>query len=403
METKILSANDRLISQLDYKLPPSSSYIVERDSVQFHPSGSAFYGPNGSRVIKFNMTDANKWLDQSSVHFVARVQNLSGSAKTFLPLWSCFSRMIVRCAGRVVEDVRDVGTWWQLQNRLMGDRSNNEYIKAGCKAISDSLNGNNTSSVAANATYEASFRISCGLFNQTKYIPLRYMPIEIELELDSGINFTADGTTADFELSNITLDCDLITVDNALNDSYSKFLLEGGVIDLHMSNVFSNTHNVSISGTLDASINISRAVSRLNSYFAVLSSSSDDKNIAFLGLNDTGAGIEVGLRVGSKNYPQRPLTSHSQILTSLQRVVGHNRDLNGSLQISPNHWGQGQIILGFDLEKELGASYTGLSTKSGELLTLNIKSGDTVGRVVRSFLMYDAIVSISSNGVELFD
>jgi hypothetical protein len=401
METKILSANDALISQLDYKLPASSSYIIDRDGVEFFPSGSSLYSPNGNRVIKFNLTDSNKWLDQTSVHLNGKITNLGATAKEFLPAWCLFSRMIIRAGGKIVEDIRDVGTWMQIQNKLTNERANNEYIKAGCEALGLNLTDNKTGSKAQNASYYFSIRLNSGLFNQAKYIPLRFLPLEVELEIDQDTStFTADNSTCDYSLTECSISCDLITVDNALNDSYSKFMLEGGVIDLHMTNAFNITHNQQSSGSLDESINISRALSRLTSLFFTMSANNTSKNSSFLGLSGD---IQVGLKIGSKNIPNRPLKSETEIIRELQRAIAHNRDMGNSIQLNPSQHGAGQIVVGFDLEKELGASYTGLSTKSGELLNINVKSGDTVSRRFNIFVQYDSILSISANGVDIYE
>ena len=54
METVANSSEDVLIDALSYKLGNSASYITDRKSVTFHPSGSNIYTPgSGTKVIKF--------------------------------------------------------------------------------------------------------------------------------------------------------------------------------------------------------------------------------------------------------------------------------------------------------------------------------------------------------------
>ena len=67
METVANSSEDVLIDALSYKLGNSASYITDRKSVTFHPSGSNIYTPgSGTKVIKFQL-NSEGWLDCSTV------------------------------------------------------------------------------------------------------------------------------------------------------------------------------------------------------------------------------------------------------------------------------------------------------------------------------------------------
>jgi hypothetical protein len=85
------------------------------------------------------------------------------------------------------------------------------------------------------------FKPLCGLFNQSKYIPLRYMPIEIELELadndapiitNFGDKFTAANTSISWKIQNRQINCDILSLDNALDNSYVNHLLGGNKLKL---------------------------------------------------------------------------------------------------------------------------------------------------------------------------
>ena len=67
MET--FSAEDILIDNLSLKLNKGASYINERRSVSFFPSGSNIYKPSsGNRVLKIALNaEDNSWLDPQSV------------------------------------------------------------------------------------------------------------------------------------------------------------------------------------------------------------------------------------------------------------------------------------------------------------------------------------------------
>ena len=98
------------------------------------------------------------------------------------------------------------------------------------------------------------FKQLCGLFNQAKYLPLRCMPIELYLELadwdapivtvfspefvvrppaegeeaeeDPGL-FTVENKSTSWVIQNFQIKCDILTLDNSLDNSYVNHLLGG--------------------------------------------------------------------------------------------------------------------------------------------------------------------------------
>ena len=74
MET--FSPEDILIDNLSFKLNKGSSYIIDRRSVSFWPSGSNIYKSNsGNRVLTFSLNgEDNTWLDPQSVRIFFTLQ-----------------------------------------------------------------------------------------------------------------------------------------------------------------------------------------------------------------------------------------------------------------------------------------------------------------------------------------
>ena len=68
-----------------------------------------------------------------------------------------------------------------------------------------------------------------------------------------------------------------------------------------------------------------------------------------------------------------------------------------------------KYIIGLDLEKISGAGFTGLSTKAGDLLTINFKDCDALGGAdsvrnrVFCVLNYDCVLIIQDSGIQLLD
>ena len=91
-----------------------------------------------------------------------------------------------------------------------------------------------------NHTKTLSTKLAFGLLNQPKWIPLRYAPLTLELELvnaftdvcvpPDGTRFSnaadATGTSVEWSIQQVEVKCDLCTLDNALENSYEAHLLE---------------------------------------------------------------------------------------------------------------------------------------------------------------------------------
>ena len=88
------SPEDILIDNLSLKLDKGSSYIVDRRSVSFWPSGSNIYKlSSGNRAIKFSLNgEDHSWLDPQSVRMLFTLNNKDGTNNRKLrPLSSPFS------------------------------------------------------------------------------------------------------------------------------------------------------------------------------------------------------------------------------------------------------------------------------------------------------------------------
>eukprot|EP00972_Heterocapsa_arctica_P019038 2810767-Heterocapsa_arctica.AAC.1 len=73
-------------------------------------------------------------------------------------------------------------------------------------------------------------------------IPLKYMPLTLELELVSDYNdaIVVNQEGDRWSLSDVQVKCDLVELDNSLNNEYASKLLSGGSIPINFS-TFSHT------------------------------------------------------------------------------------------------------------------------------------------------------------------
>ena len=103
------SAEDYLIDSVSFKLPSTASYVIDRRSVSFWPSGANEYASGtGSKVIRMNLT-GDGWLDPSTVRVVyTLMNNESDAAKRLRPIsgpWSFFRRLRCTASGAICDDI----------------------------------------------------------------------------------------------------------------------------------------------------------------------------------------------------------------------------------------------------------------------------------------------------------
>ena len=312
MSIETFSPEDILVDNLSFKLNKGASYITDRRSVRFYPSGSNVYKPtSGNRVLKFSLNaEDNGWLDPQSVRVFFTVQNLdqdlNRKLRPLAPPYSFFRRMRIIAGNQVVEDFENYNRVHQMFSKLMSQGARKDEANEGFGYRYDDEVKTLVNNVGADLQYEVNavncpgfknqmtvgFKPLCGLFSQFKYLPLKYMGnLTIELELVNndincvinpddnieanaiGDRFTSDvalpggnasNTSKLFELNNAFVSCDICTLDNNLNNEYVKHLLEGKGLPITYTYI---TQSQSVAGYSDISVPVIRSVSKLVASF----------------------------------------------------------------------------------------------------------------------------------------
>lgn len=301
------SVEDFLIDGLSFKLKPGASYINDRRYVTFHTQGGNTYTPTGVKVMKFQITGDN-WLDPSSFRVGFDLYNNSPSTtagtKNLYPLsgpHSFFKRLRVLCNGQIVEDIDDYNRVHEMFTNLQprekrdddeaegfGNMWDIEYdVSTGDRTtLTENVASKKLSRIPQGQYRRVLFKPLSGLLSQSKYIPLRYCPLTIELELVSRNEepvmsnfytvthpFNNTNTTTLWRIENAVVKCDVCTLDNALDNSYAEHLLSGKSLPINYNTFISQIQSI-LSGTnigqKKVRLNVTRAISRLKSVFITL-------------------------------------------------------------------------------------------------------------------------------------
>ena len=445
MEAYTQSSEDQLIDGLPFKLGNSASYITDRKSVTFWPSGSNIYKTSsGTKVIKFQL-NADSWLDPSTVRIMFNLVNNGDAVERLRPLQgphSFFRRVRISANGCLLEDF-DYNRTHQMFEMLTSvhNRDNDDIEGFGYR--SDTLHGAAPSTdtmpgIMGGSYQTVGFKLCSGIFNQPKMLPLKYMgALTIELELVNDKNdpvitpgvdavFTVANTSNDWQIENVQLKCDIVTLDNTLQNNYDSHLLSGKSLPINFNTYI--TQSQAVTGQ-DVSVNVSRAISRLKSVFVSFYKSppvvggvaadpawNDKEWLKFMNpmaassTYNKGYEIETQLQIGSKLFAEYPLRSMSESYAQLKKSVGILGSNFHSMSITPAQYRNEHFVIGIDTEKSVGASWTGLSTRSGDLLSVRVKAQDKsvltaalMPDTLHIVLHSDCILEISDSGVSVFD
>ena len=264
MEHHAQSIGGALIGGLKSKLKPGASSVTNRRSVSYFASGGNTYSPNGVKLLSFNIA-GDQWLDPSTFRVACQLNyhngnNGDGFQIMVQPLsWNpavFFRRAMLICGSQVVEDVDDFDRLRLMLTDLLPEDDQHDI---GCEGFGKFgfVKGASAQSADQRKSYRQSdydlsgnvglarrvmFKPMLGLFNQGKLLPLRYCPIQIELEL---VNSQADAVSlevaedfsngAKWNASDIQCKCDLLALDNSLDNEYASHLLSGKSLPISFS------------------------------------------------------------------------------------------------------------------------------------------------------------------------
>ena len=457
MEGVANTVEDRLVDGLSFQLKPGASYITERKSVTYHPQGSNIYSTNGTKLIKLLLT-GDQWLDPSTFRIMFELQNNENPANgnghmQLRPLGgphTFFRRMRILCGGQVVEDIDNYNRVHQMFTILNAKDANiNERAEAFGQQFDNHQTAFSTHTVAGIAPGEAQtvlFKPCSGLFNQPKMLPIRYMPITIELELvhdntepivsattvgqdNFDVSNAATGNTSLlWQIQNVQVKCDVVTLDNQLDNSYAEHLLSGKALPINYQTYVSQKQSIlsGNNGSQKVRLNVTRALTRLKNVFITLDKPAAGQNYApkfkewnsfyspmedYTGAqrNSWAAAGEIAdfqVQIGSKLFPEYPIRSHAEAYYQLRKTLGKH-DQHNSFDITQHEYRCRKFIMGIDMEKVLEAGYTGINTRAGDLMNIRFDhatpDADKWAQSLHIVLTSDQILEVRDSGVQVFD
>jgi hypothetical protein len=240
--------------------------------------------------MRFVLTGTD-WLDPSSVRVIFRLNNRDAANPLHLinalPA-NFFRRLRILAGGQLIEDIDYYNLVYNMLHTLLPtDRRYNDAVEGFGLQESDGLVAyQHTSVIPADHGRVVSFPLLCGLFNQPKYLPLRYLQgLQIELEVVN--NFTGcvlaappaiapmpnprpypngiPAMSTQWSITDAQIKCDVVTLDSGLDEEYVDHMMKGKNLPIAFS---SFSHQAQAVGDTDRPvISLSRAFTRLKTVF----------------------------------------------------------------------------------------------------------------------------------------
>jgi hypothetical protein len=439
---------DYLIDGLSFKLPPGATYVTDRKSVTYYTSGSNEYSTQGTKLVKI-VANSDGWCDPSTVRISFDVLNTASDAAALLrPLsggWSFFRRLRILCSGTIIEDISEFSRCQELFTTLINKNSKVNIDAEGFGLTPFDYTTPETLAnfpgIAGGQSQTITFTPLSGILSQPKYLPLRYAPLTFELELVSdntlpfvlnnagGGVFNLANTSNSWKIQNVQMKCDIVTLDNALDNSYAELLLSGKSLPISYNTYISQFQSI-LSGTVGQQkvrINVARSLSRLKSVFISFDKANTSASAVYKDFNSfyspmmtttdplqpilgggTAAGeVEWQIQLGNKLYPETPCRSHSESFYQLRKCLGVQSSALHSFNVSGQEYRRRKFIIGIDMEAVLQASFSGKNTRSGDLLNIKFDHlGTDTAKYAHSMyviLHSDNVLQIQDSGVVVYD
>ena len=495
MDTIISEANDTMINQLNFGLPETSQYITDRRFVNYFPSGSNIYSASGggNKNIRFYISgDSNQYLDLSSIRLFANIKNtdVSDRAKFLRPLGGLHAfmeRYRATVGGQIVQDIDQYARHCQLYKSFKSKEVNEmDDIESSANPSWDDdyhryANGLNnfldaTTSGATNADPAGVVTVNTGAdhnewgrigvrptrhslsgipsngqmrlivsdSNEPIVVPQGDATTNPNTETDKqGYYFQGGNTSVLWEINNVIIRAEVITLDNTVDNNITKHLLEGQSLKLIVPQYHTLTQTFNAGGG-EINMNIVKSASKLSNAFITLyrekkqgtrygqflpdnylhkrwnyfynpmiyseiNDGFDGALVEGQGFQDFTRNLSWQMQVGNKKFPEFECQSLAEAFYFLRRTIHyHNADQN-SLNISYKQYRENKFIIGVSFEKMADVNFTSINTKMGSLLTFKIKG--TQGALapaeqiqeIFTHLTSESILELRESGAVVYD
>ena len=417
LETHIAGAEDKLLDSLHFAGKTNASFVTSRACASFAPQAASNFTPNGVRLLRYSLADQSGWLEGNTLRLVMTIHN--ATANPLRPVVDSPASMFrrVRLIGNgsaMIEDIEEYGRVHEMFSLLQSsERRYNAHAEGwGSTDVTSSTfnDPGRPDPIPGNSARTVVVKLLSSFLTQGKAIPLNMVPVVIELEL-AGANEAFEDDSNAWYITQPRLVADVLTLDNALQNSYASHILQGKQLPYMMHGLYSLRATIPPGSTL-FSLPVARAFTRLSTAYITFWDSTGKYVNRFNSIVQLGAGnpnttdsdgASWNITIGADRYPEFDVSStqESWYRLGLAQLMHTSKD---SFSISPYQYRTDKFIAAMNFEKALGqAGHSGVNTRSGSQLTFNIRGLPASINTIHVVLHYECAVNVSAAGIEVLD
>jgi len=375
VEAHVAASTIGLLPALAFKGSTVAPYILGKAQISVHSSGATLYGAGsaGSRVARFAVSaSAGAMLDLSTLTVSAKVHNLEAAQDTattnqvqFLSpsLSGLIESARITIGGVEVSSCDYVGRTEHLMSVMQSDDVRRSDFASGFGLANDNQKHGKytTKPIPGGASRDVVWQPRClGILAMPSYLPVSMVPgaqmtLEITWVSDPKIccNSTAGTHKFNWNVSQLIVHVDCITVESSFLSSLSSHMFAGNSLQMQYQNYHTSYHTL-----LAAAIQLthSRAASRLNTVLVTLATTDTDTAKATNTLYiPSSQDLKARITIGEKRFPA---TEDTQGLSLFYRRLMHSMQSRPP-NISREQFETDCFIAAFDLESAPMSSTVG--------------------------------------------
>ena len=385
MEQHVAASKSVLLDAVSFKGSNTAPYVLGRAQISVHTSGATSYGAgaSGSRVARFEIAaQAGSMIDLQSLVLTGTVHNRAVAAsppseanqiRILAPsLTGLMESARILIGGVEVSSMDYVARTEHILGQLEPTSVRKADYAAGfglVPASKEDVEANyRTNPIPAGASRDVActFR-SLGILQSTSYLPLSMCPGgTMVLEVTWASNQrdccnTASGFGTDWNVSNLVVHIDSLSMDASFLSSLSAHILAGHALQMQFPSLHT-TYNSILSG--DSQITLSRAASRLNK--VLLTFGADDDPDGYHKAQNTlylppTQDLKARLVIGEKRYPA------TEDMTGLSLFYHRMRKMAEGTMVTREQFANNSFVAGFNLEAAEQVQHSGVSTNNAPL------------------------------------
>ena len=407
-----------MIDSLDFTLPPASTSIVDRrQHCRAYPTSASTLNPaTGTRQVRLRL-GGDDFVDASSVRLMYTITEKAGVQNSYLAPncgpWGMWSQVYLRSNGVELDNLPQYGRYHQQfgWNHLSQAQQYTEGICGfgGSEVAATATNQSQMGRIAAGTSYTVLHPLHLSLFSSGKLLPVRYAPLEVELTLGDPADWLNAGTnmSQSYDVTNIQLLFSSYILDESVLESFYKALLSNRVLSIPTMSTYMVSHTVPVNSSTYTFTTV-RAFSRLSHVWISFrkTGSKSSSFICPLTITDNEGAVpvlsdqapRVRLSVGPKNWPDgQPNASIPELWYQYQQC------LTGVPNMTRDDYLKRMFCIGFDLRRQPNDPTSAISTRSGDLLRVELTNltPDTAQYEVYVVLHAFSVTAVRESGVTL--